>query len=143
MMDSNKKRRGQQGFTMIELLLVMVILGMLAALVGPNLIGQAGKARSKTARVQIANLATALDTYALDVGRYPSGAEGLEGLRDRPSGLTMWDGPYLPKKVPMDPWGNQYQYQEPSAGGLYTITSYGSDGRAGGEGDAADITNLD
>ncbi|MBC8291695.1 MAG: type II secretion system major pseudopilin GspG [Proteobacteria bacterium] len=143
MMDSNKKRSGQQGFTMIELLLVMVILGMLAALVGPNLIGQAGKARSKAARVQIANLGTALDTYALDVGRYPSGAEGLEGLRDRPSGLAMWDGPYLPKKVPMDPWGNQYQYQEPSTGGLYTITSYGSDGRAGGEGDAADITNLD
>ena len=143
MMDSNKKRRGQQGFTMIELLLVMVILGMLAALVGPKLIGQAGKARSKTARVQIANRGTARDTYALDVCRYPSGAEGLEGLRDRPSGLAMWDGPYLPKKVPMDPWGNQYQYQEPSAGGLYTITSYGSDGRAGGEGDAADITNLD
>jgi general secretion pathway protein G len=142
-MDSNKKRCGQQGFTMIELLLVMVILGMLAALVGPNLIGQAGKARSKTARVQIANLGTALDTYALDVGRYPSGAEGLQGLRDRPSGLAMWDGPYLSKKVPIDPWGNQYQYQEPSKGGLYTITSYGSDGRSGGEGDAADITNLD
>jgi general secretion pathway protein G len=143
MMDSNRKRRGQQGFTMIELLLVMVILGMLAALVGPNLIGQAGKARSKTARVQIANLGTALDTYALDVGRYPSGAEGLQGLMDRPSGLAMWDGPYLAKKVPMDPWGNEYQYQEPSSGGLYTITSYGSDGRAGGDGDAVDITNFD
>ncbi|MFQ5352868.1 MAG: type II secretion system major pseudopilin GspG [Candidatus Binatia bacterium] len=137
-------RFSQSGFTMIELLLVMVILGMLAALVGPNLIRQGAKARAKTARVQIANLGTALDTFALDVGRYPTNQEGLQALIERPSGLKMWDGPYLPKAVPPDPWGNEYQYSEPSGDDeLYRLVSLGADGRAGGDSDAADISNLD
>jgi general secretion pathway protein G len=127
---------------MIELLVVMVILGLLAALVAPNFFGQASKARVKTARLQISNLSTALDALALDTGRYPTQQEGLRALLDPPSGMDMWDGPYL-KKLPKDPWNHDYVYRGPQGDNDYEIMSYGADGSPGGEGDNADITNLD
>ena len=136
-------RGNMAGFTLVELLVVMVILGLLASLVLPNFFGQAAKARAKTARVQIASLATALNTFALDVGRYPSSQEGLDALRSAPSGAKRWDGPYLPKDVPEDPWGNEYEYRGPAQGSHYEIVSLGADGKAGGEGDDADISSND
>jgi len=136
------RRRRQSGFTMIELLVVMVILGLLAALVAPNFFRQGAKARVKTARLQIANIATALDALALDTGRYPSAQEGLRALLEAPSGMDMWDGPYL-KKLPKDPWNHDYLYRGPQGGHDYEIMSYGADGSPGGEGDNADISNLD
>lgn len=139
--DDDRARR-EAGFTMIELLVVMVILGLLGALVAPNFLGQAGKARVKTARLQIANLSTALDAMALDTGRYPSAQEGLRALLDPPSGMDMWDGPYL-KKLPKDPWNHDYVYRGPQGASDYEILSYGADGSPGGDDDNADISNLD
>lgn len=139
--DDTRVRR-EAGFTMIELLVVMVILGLLAALVAPNFVNQGAKARVKTAKLQIANIATALDALALDTGRYPSGQEGLRALLDQPSGMDMWDGPYL-KKLPKDPWNHDYLYRGPGGGNDYEILSYGADGSPGGDGDGADISNLD
>jgi len=136
------RRRREAGFTMIELLVVMVILGLLAALVAPNFFGQAEKARVKTARLQISSLSTALDAMALDTGRYPNSQEGLRSLLDPPSGMEMWDGPYV-KKLPKDPWQHDYVYRGPSGQSDYEIMSYGADGSPGGEGGNADITNLD
>ena len=136
-------RSRASGFTLVELLVVMVILGLLASLVLPNFFGQVGKARVKAARVQISSLATALDTFALDVGRYPATEEGLEALRSAPPGAKMWDGPYLPKSVPSDPWGNSYEYRGGDSEGYYEILSYGADGKTGGEGDAADISSRE
>ncbi len=131
----------ESGFTLIELLVVLVILGLLAALVGPNLIGQSEKAKPKAARVQIENFAAALDMFKLDVGRYPTEEEGLEALRTRPPGLEKWDGPYLAKKIPNDPWDRPYVYR--NSGSRYEVLSYGADGAPGGEGLDADITSLD
>jgi general secretion pathway protein G len=127
---------------MIEILVVMVILGLLAALVAPNFFGQAEKARVKAARLQIANLGTALDAMALDTGRYPSAQEGLEALLDPPGGMEMWDGPYL-KKLPKDPWNHEYVYRGGSGNSQYEILSYGADGSPGGDGGSADISSLD
>ncbi len=132
----------QSGFTLVELLVVMVILGLLASLVLPNFFGQAAKARVKTTRVQIANLATALDALALDTGRYPSTQEGLEALVQAPSGLDMWDGPYM-KRLPKDAWNRAFNYAGPNTGWDYEVTSYGADGAPGGEADSADISNND
>ena len=139
--DENGRNR-EAGFTMIELLVVMVILGLLAALVAPNFFGQASKARVKTARLQIANLSTALDAMALDTGRYPNAQEGLRALLDPPSGMDMWDGPYL-KKMPKDPWNHDYVYRGPQGNSEYEILCYGADGSPGGDGDGADISSLD
>ncbi len=133
----------QRGFTLIEILLVMAILGMLAAMVLPNIVGSAEKARIKTAQTQIASLGTALDAFALDVGRYPDSQEGLEALVQAPQGMRMWAGPYLNKSLPMDPWGNPYEYTGPDRGNTgYELISYGADGRSGGEGGDGDISNL-
>lgn len=137
------QENGQAGFTLIELLVVMVILGLLAALVVPNYVRQGEKARIKAARVQIENLGAALDTFRLDIGRYPTSQEGLDALRERPSGVDRWDGPYLKKEIPKDPWGNLYLYRSPGEKEPYELFSYGADGVAGGAGDGADIKSWE
>jgi general secretion pathway protein G len=137
------QENGQAGFTLIELLVVMVILGLLAALVVPNYVRQGEKARFKAARVQIESLGAALDTFRLDVGRYPTSQEGLDALRERPSGVDRWDGPYLKKEIPKDPWGNVYIYRSPGEKEPYEMFSYGADGVAGGAGDGADIKSWE
>jgi len=137
------KKRNSNGFTLIELLVVMVIIGLLAALVGPRFIRQEEKAKIKATKAQIELLSTALDTFRLDVGRYPTTEEGLEALRTKPGGLERWDGPYLKKDVPLDPWGKAYAYKSPGEHGAFDIVSYGADGLSGGEGDNRDITNWE
>ena len=129
------ERLRQRGFTLVELLVVMVILGLLASLVLPNFFGQAEKARAKTTQVQIATLASALDAFALDVGRYPTSSEGLEALVHAPSGVEQWDGPYLKKEVPKDGWGTPYEYKAPEARDDYEVISAGADHRVGSEDD--------
>ena len=135
--------RNNKGFTLIELLVVMIIIGLLAALVGPRFIRQEEKAKVKAAKAQIELLSTALDTFRLDVGRYPTSQEGLEALRTQPGGLERWDGPYLKKDVPTDPWGKPYVYKSPGDHGPFDILSYGADGTAGGDGDNRDITSWE
>lgn len=132
-----------RGMTFIEMMVVLAIIGLLLALVGPQFIGQVGKAEVQAAQQQIQLLETALDTLRLDVGRYPTTAEGLEALRSRPFGLERWDGPYLRKAVPMDPWGNPYQYRSPGKNGAFDLYSYGADGTAGGDDENRDIGNWD
>lgn len=132
-----KNKVKQTGFSLIELLVVMVILGLLASLVGPAMFGKVDSSKVKTAQAQIQMLGTALDTYRLDTGDYPDKITEL-----RVSDRRGWDGPYLPKDVPLDPWGNEYVYQKPGENGQpYTLKSYGKDGKAGGEEDSADISN--
>jgi general secretion pathway protein G len=135
--------RNNNGFTLIELLVVMIIIGLLAALVGPRFIRQEEKAKVKAAKAQIELLSTALDTFRLDVGRYPTSQEGLEALRTQPGGVERWDGPYLKKEVPADPWGKPYVYKSPGDHGPFDILSYGADGTAGGDGDNRDITSWE
>ncbi len=130
-----------RGFTLLELLVVMVIIGLLASYVGPRYFAQVGKSEIKTARAQIDALEKALDQYRLDVGHYPAGDQGLTALITRPADEARWDGPYLKKKIPLDPWGNPYVYKQPGEHGEFDLQSYGNDGRAGGEGEAADIVN--
>jgi general secretion pathway protein G len=137
------KKSSQAGFTLIELLVVMVIIGLLASLVAPRFIRQEEKAKAKAARAQIEMFGTALDTFRLDVGRYPTTQEGLEALRQRPSGVERWDGPYLKKEIPRDPWGNPYVYRSPGEREPYELSSYGADGVAGGNEDSADIKSWE
>ena len=139
-----RTRKCEAGFTLIEMMVVMVIIGLLVALVGPNFIKQGEKAKLKAARAQIEMLGTSLDTLRLDVGRYPTSQEGLAALRQRPFGADRWDGPYLKKDVPGDPWGRPYYYRSPGEGGHpYDLLSYGADGAPGGDGDNRDITSND
>lgn len=140
---SLSKTSARAGFTLIELLVVMVIIGLLAALVAPRFLRQEEKAKFKVARAQIELLGTALDTFRLDVGRYPMTQEGLEALRRRPGGLERWDGPYIKKEVPVDPWGKPYVYSSPGEHGPYDLLSYGPDGTPGGEGDNRDVTSWE
>jgi general secretion pathway protein G len=130
-----------RGFTLLELLVVMVIIGLLAGYVGPKYFSQIGKSEIKATRAQIDGLGKAIDQFRLDVGRYPTTEEGLSSLIVRPANLTKWDGPYLSKNVPLDPWGNAYLYKSPGEHGEYDLLSYGKDGQPGGEGEAADIVN--
>ena len=139
-----RTRKCESGFTLIEMMVVMVIIGLLVALVGPNFIRQGEKAKVKAARAQVEMLGTALDTFRLDVGRYPTSQEGLAALRQRPFGLDRWDGPYLKKETPRDPWDRPYLYRAPGEGGRpYDLLSYGADGGPGGDGDNRDITSYD
>jgi general secretion pathway protein G len=133
--------RNEKGFTLIELLIVMIILGLLASLVGPRMFGKVGKSKQKTAKTQITLFETALDTYRLDVGKYPTTQQGLEVLRVKPDDVEKWDGPYLPKNVPLDPWGHPYDYKSPGEHGDFDLISYGADGQAGGEGEDTDIVS--
>jgi len=130
-----------RGFTLLELLVVMVIIGLLAAYVGPKYFGQIGKSEVKTTRAQIVGLEKALEQYRMDVGSYPSTEQGLAALQARPSGLAKWEGPYLTKALPSDPWGHAYVYKSPGEHGDFDLSSLGRDGRAGGDGLDADITN--
>lgn len=139
---ADDRRRGDSGFTLIELLVVLVILGLLVGIVVPRAIGYLSKAKSDVAKIQIENLATGLDLFRLDVGRYPNQEEGLQSLLARPTGIATWRGPYLKATtVPLDPWERPYVYEIPSKrGGPYDLFSFGADGTRGGEGDNADIT---
>jgi general secretion pathway protein G len=133
--------RQPAGFTLLELLVVMVIIGLLAGYVGPRYFAQIGKSEVKTARAQIQAFGKALDTYRLDVGRYPTTEQGLDALFARPENESKWQGPYLQKAAPADPWGNKYMYRSPGEHGDYDLMSYGRDGKAGGSDEDADITN--
>lgn len=130
-----------RGFTLLELLVVVAIIGLLAGYVGPKYFGQLGKAEVKAARAQIDGLDKALDQYRLDVGRYPTTDQGLGALIVKPAGVSRWAGPYLKKDVPADPWGKPYIYKSPGEHGDYDLLSLGRDGRLGGTGEDADITN--
>lgn len=141
-MMANKDLRREAGFTLLELLVVIVIIGLLAAYVGPKYFSQLGKSEVTVARAQIESLEKALDTYRLDVGHYPSTEEGLVALTVAPPSATgKWNGPYLMKGVPPDPWGHPYQYHSPAATGDYEIVSTGKDGQPGGTGENADISS--
>jgi general secretion pathway protein G len=132
--------RGERGFTLVEILVVITIIGLIMALVGPRVINYLGEAKVKAAKIQIASFSSALDLYYLDAGRYPSSSEGLGALAQRPGGAATWNGPYLKGSVvPNDPWGHPYLYRSPGEHGAYDIVSYGSDGQEGGTGTAADI----
>jgi general secretion pathway protein G len=134
-------RARQAGFTLLELLVVMVIIGLLAGLVGPRYFAQVGKSQVKTARAQINALEQALDQFRLDLGRYPTTEEGLNALMIDPAGEAGWSGPYLKKAPPADPWGHAYNYRAPGEHGEMDLFSYGKDGRPGGDGENGDIAN--
>ncbi len=132
----------QRGFTLIELMVVMIILGLLAALVVPKMFGKLETAKTNAAYAQIELFGTALDSYRLDVGKYPATGEGLEALISAVSGAEEWDGPYLRKnEIPLDPWGKEYIYESPGSHGDYDLYSFGADGAEGGEGEDRDIVS--
>jgi general secretion pathway protein G len=129
------------GFTLLELLVVMVIIGLLAGYVAPRYFNQIGKSEIKTARAQLDAFDKALATYRLDTGHYPTTDQGLKALVERPSDEPKWAGPYLAKELPTDPWGHAYVYSQPGEGShVFELMSYGKDGQRGGSGDDADIS---
>ena len=140
-MRQNSAFKAHGGFTLLELLVVMVIIGLLAGYVGPKYFGQIGKSETKVARAQLDALEKALDQYRLDTGHYPAPESGLAALIQKPPNEAKWDGPYLKKIVPMDPWGRPYIYKLPGEHGEYDLVSYGKDGQPGGTGEASDIGN--
>ncbi|WP_317657941.1 type II secretion system major pseudopilin GspG [Pseudomonas sp. KU43P] len=132
----------QRGFTLLELLVVLVVLGLLAGIVAPKYFSQLGRSEAKVARAQIEGLGKALDLYRLEVGHYPNSEQGLQALVAAPSGEARWSGPYLQKAVPQDPWGRPYIYRQPGEnGGEYDLLSMGKDGQPGGDGENAEITS--
>ncbi|WP_240788495.1 type II secretion system major pseudopilin GspG [Ramlibacter henchirensis] len=131
----------RRGFTLLELLVVMVIIGLLAAYVAPRYFSQVGRSEVRSAQAQIAALRSALDAYRLDVGSYPTTEQGLAALTTRPSNSARWNGPYLQRSAPPDPWGRPYQYRSPGEHGDFDLLSLGKDGQPGGSAEAADITS--
>jgi general secretion pathway protein G len=129
------------GFTLLELLVVMVIIGLLVGYVAPNYFSAVSKSEVKAARAQIDSLQKALVAYRLDIGAYPDTSQGLAALQTKPAGVRNWSGPYLSKPVPNDPWGHAYVFRSPGQNGEYDLLSYGRDGKPGGTDDAADIRN--
>src|SRR5215210_4245383 len=146
-MTKNRNRRrpaASPGFTLVELLVGLTIISLIPGLVGPRVLSYLGESRVKTAKLQIESFGSALDLFFLDAGRYPTTSEGLNALVQRPSGAQVWTGPYLKNgKLPVDPWGNPYQYRSPADRVPYEIVSFGADGREGGAGTAADISNVE
>jgi general secretion pathway protein G len=139
-----KRSRYNAGFTFIEMMVVVSIIGLLIVLVGPRFIRGQEKAEVRAAAAQIANFGTALDTFRLDVGRYPNTQEGLAALIQRPSSTDRWDGPYLKTNVPNDPWGRPFFYRSPGEGGRpYDLYSLGSDGAPGGDGPNRDVLSWE
>lgn len=137
-----KSKQKHQGFTLLELLVVIVIIGLLAAFVGPKYFGQIGKSKTQVAKAQIEAFDKAIDQYRIDTGHFPSTDQGLVALFVQPANEPMWHGAYLKKNVPTDPWGNAYIYKAPGSDGRdFEIVSYGSDGKSGGAGDDADVNN--
>jgi general secretion pathway protein G len=136
--------RDERGFTLIELLVVIIVLGLLVGLVGPRLFGRVGQSKIAAARAQIELLGAALDQYRLDVGSYPTTAQGLEALQANPGSATNWGGPYLKKALPKDSWGNPYKYRCcPGQHGEYDLWSEGADNAPGGDGENADVTSWE
>ena len=136
------KRRFNYGFTLLELLVVVAIIGLLVGYVAPRYFSQIGKSEVNVAKAQIDALSKALDQYRLDIGRYPTTELGLNALMTRPPNEPKWNGPYLQKAPPADPWGKPYLYKSPGDKGDYDLISYGKDGQPGGTGDNVDITNY-
>jgi general secretion pathway protein G len=137
-----RARHGEAGFTLVEMLVVITIIGMIMALVGPRVLSYLSESRVKAAKIQIQSFGSALDLFYLDAGRFPSSAEGLTALIRPVSGVTAWNGPYLKgATVPNDPWGNAYVYRQPGEHGAYEIRSLGSDGQEGGTGTASDLAS--
>jgi general secretion pathway protein G len=137
MKESTRPR--ERGFTFFEILVVVTIIGLLAALVGPRLWSKITGGKQAAAKMQIEMFGTALDAFRLDTGRYPTTEEGLKALREKPSGVENWSGPYLPKEIPVDPWKNAYLYKSPGEHGDYDLVSYGADKVEGGDGENLDI----
>ena len=137
------RRGGEGGFTLVEILVVLAIIGLIMALVGPQVLRYLSESKTKAARIQIESLSSALDLFYLDVGRYPNSSEGLGALVQRPGAMNAWNGPYLKGGVvPADPWGTPYVYRSPAQSSAYEIVSYGSDSQEGGSGPAADISSA-
>jgi general secretion pathway protein G len=137
------KNKNRPGFTLIEILVVVVIIGLLASLVAPQLFKKVGSSKQKTAQAQISMLETALKTFRLDNGRYPTTEEGLQALLAQPQGLRFWDGPYLEKNLPFDPWGFPYVYRCPAEKYEYEIVSLGADNKPGGESENRDVISWE
>lgn len=135
------KPSSKKGFTLVEILVVMVIIGLIASLVGPRLFPKLGKGKQSAAKAQIELLGQGLDQLRLDIGRYPTTQEGLNALMVNPGGIDQWDGPYLKKELPKDPWERPYIYQCPGTHGEYDLFSYGRDGALGGEGEDKDVVS--
>ncbi len=137
----NANRHGEQGFTLVEMLVVIAIIGLIMGLIGPRVLNYLSESKVKAAKIQMQSFASALDLFNLDAGRYPSTSEGLEALVQRAPGVAAWNGPYLKGgTVPMDPWGHPYIYRAPGEHGAFNIVSLGADGAEGGSGVAADIS---
>jgi general secretion pathway protein G len=139
---ARRRRHGERGFTLVEILVVITIIGLIMGLVGPRVLNYLTESKAKAAKIQIESFSSALDLYFLDNGRYPSSSEGLGALVQRPGSVMSWNGPYLKGSlVPNDPWGNAYIYRSPGQHGTYDIMSYGADGQEGGTGTASDIVS--